>query len=184
MKEFESFYEIELKALLSKDQYDSLSELLNKYYVKVNDDVIHTTRYRPGDVRLRYSNRIFELVCKDGDPTKICRKELKLSFESKDEYDKMFDIFTELKLQSDPSWIKHKQEFEYDLDGQKYIICLQDIKNFAYVLEVEILTIEPNMPLHEKNIRTIFANLKVQAIDPKEFNDKITRYIWQNKKWL
>jgi hypothetical protein len=40
------------------------------------------------------------------------------------------------------------------------------------------------MPLHEKNIRTIFKELKVNAIEPKEFNDKITRYMWQNKKWI
>jgi hypothetical protein len=184
MKEFESFYEIELKALLSKDQYESLSELLNKYYVKINDDVIHTTRYRPGDVRLEYSNRIFELICRDVDVSKICRKELKLSFDTKEEFDNMVDIFKELKLQTDSAMETHKQDFEYILDDIKYIICLQDIKNFAYVLEVEVLTDEPNTPLHEKNIRTIFANLKVQAIDPKEFNDKITRYIWQNKKWL
>ena len=124
------------------------------------------------------------MVCKDGDATKMCRKELKLSFDTQEEFDNMSNIFKELRIQNDSVLLTHKQDFEYILDDIKYTISLQDIKNFAYVLEVEISTDDPNMPLHEKNIRTIFKELKVQAIEPKEFNDKITRYMWQNKKWI
>ncbi len=182
--QIESFYEIELKALLKKEQYEKLSELLQKEYTKINDDVIHSTRYRPGDIRLRYSNRIFELVHKSGDPTCIFRKETKMSFDNKEDLDKMKDMFDELSLQTDPPWIKHKQEFEIELDGSKYTICLQDIKDFSYILEVEYLSDDENYILHERNIRSIFKKLKVEPIDPKDFNDRISRYIVANRKWL
>ena len=64
----ETFYEIELKSLLTKKQYDQISKELSKNpdMKKINEDKIHTTRYRrvgsgPEDVRLRHSNKIIEL---------------------------------------------------------------------------------------------------------------------------
>ena len=180
----ESFYEIELKALITKEQYEKFSETLPKEYTKINDDLIHSTRYRPGDIRLRYSNRIFELVHKSGDPTYIVRKETKLSFDNKEDFDKMCDLFNELNLQQDPPWVKLKQEFEIQLDGFKYIICLQNIKDFAYIIEVEYLSETEDYIVHERNIRSIFKRLNIEPIDPKDFNDRITKYIVANKKWL
>ena len=66
----------------------------------------------------------------------------------------------------------------------KYIIYLQDIKDFAYVLEVEYLSEDENSLIHERNIRSIFKRLNVEPIDPKDFNDRISRYITANKKLL
>ena len=184
MPNLESFYEIELKALLTEQKYNELSELLLKDYFKINDDVIHSTRYRPGDITLRFSNKIFELVQKSGDPTNIIRKETKLSFENKEDFDKMKNIFDDLKIQGDQTSIIHKQEFQIQLEDYNYIICLQDTKDFAKILKVEYLSEDENYIFHERNIRTVFKRLNVDPIDPKEFNDKITRYIMANKKLL
>lgn len=180
----ETFYEIELKALITKEQYDKFSEILPKEYTKVNDDLIHSIRYRPGDIRLRYSNRIFELVHKTGQENKICKKETKIYFDNVDEFNNMKSIFSDLKILCDAEINIHKQDYEILLDEFRYIICLQNIKDYAYVLEVEYLNEDENYLIHERNIRSIFKRLNIQPIDPKEFNDRLTRYLLVNKKWL
>ena len=41
------FYEIEMKALLTKEKHAELLERLPKILKQFNDEVIYTTRYRP-----------------------------------------------------------------------------------------------------------------------------------------
>jgi uncharacterized protein YjbK len=57
MEQPDSFYEIELKSLLTKEQYEQLSKILPEKMKKINEETIHTTRYRPGDIRLRHSDK-------------------------------------------------------------------------------------------------------------------------------
>ena len=96
----DSYYEVELKALLTKEQYDSLLTYLSKDYIKIDDDIVYNKRYRPGDIRLRYSNRVFELVKKELINEYVCRKTV-FSFDNKDDFDKMQDVFDNLQLNSD-----------------------------------------------------------------------------------
>ncbi len=176
-----SFYEIELKSLLSKEQYDRLHAELPKKMKMINEETIHTTRYRPGDTRLRHSDKTTEIVCKEGDPTKICRKEVKIPLVSKEKLDYFAQVFDLLNMKFDPPWIKDKREFEYSVNGFNYIICLQHIHNFAYILEVEFLSDTDTSQIHEPNLRKIMAELGCEPIEPKDFSERIKQYIETNR---
>lgn len=176
-----SFYEIELKALLSKEQYDKLYCELPKKMKMINKERIHTTRYRPGDIRLRHSDKILEIVCKEGNPAMICRKEVKIPLASQEQLKHFAEVFNLLGMQADPQWIKDKYEFEYFLNGFTYIICLQNIHNFAYILEVEFLSEIDSSKIHEPNIRKIISELGCEPIEPGDFSERIKEYINQNK---
>jgi hypothetical protein len=170
-------YEIELKALLSEEQYKRLcSELPSKMRL-FNEETIHTTRYRPGDVRLRSSDKRLEIICKDGDPTKISRKEVKIPLREEDKLDYFAHMFGLIGLTPDPSWTKHKREFEYDFKGFTYVVCLQHIENFAYIMEVEFLSENDDSVIHEPNLRAIIQELGCEPINPADFSQKIKEYI-------
>ena len=176
-----SFYEIELKALLSKEKHDRLYNRLPKKMKLINEETIHTTRYRPGDIRLRHSIKTTEIVCKEGDPTKISRKEVKIPLVSKDRLNYFAQIFELLNLQPDPPWTKHKREFEYKFNGHTYIVCIQNIENFAYILEVEHISKTNDVKTHEPNIRAILKQLGCKPIEPKDFLGRIQSYIKANR---
>ena len=177
----EVFYEIELKALLSEEQYRRLYEELPQNCKLINEETIHTTRYRPGDVRLRHSDKTLEFVCKEGDPTTICRRERRIPVSSREKLDQIAYIFEVLGVEQDPPWTKHKREFEYVYNGFAYLICLQHIERFAYILEVEFLSETPDVEPHEPNLRGIIENLGLEPIDPINFREKINKYIDENK---
>jgi adenylate cyclase class IV len=181
--QLDSFYELELKALLTEEKYNSLLELLSKNYTKVNDDIIYNKRYRPGDIRLRYSNRVYELVKKEL-LTDIASKKIVFKFEDKEEFEAMQDVFDSLQLQSDPISLKHNQEFHFPIEQYAYTICLQDIKNFTYFIEIKIQVDDENFLVHELNIKSIFKKLNLEPTSPKELSNEITKYILKNKKLL
>lgn len=147
----------------------------------INEETIHTTRYRPGDVRLRHSDKTLEIICKEGDPTKICRREIKIPLSDKEQLDYFAQVFALLDMQFDPPWVKDKREFSYSINGFSYVVCLQHIRNFAHILEVEFLSETDNSQIHEPNLRQIMFELGCEPIEPKDFSERINKYIEQNK---
>jgi hypothetical protein len=178
----ESFFEIELKSLLNKNQYERLYQELPQKFKIINKEKLFTTRFRPGDIRLRYSDKTWEIISKEGDPCQISRKEVKIPLQSKEHIKYFEEAFLLSKMQPDPTWEKDKMEFIYPLNGFQYIICLQHIHNFAYILEVEYLSESNDILIHEPNLRKIFVELNCQPINPKEFSEKIKEYIKLNSK--
>jgi hypothetical protein len=181
MSQPEIFYEIELKALLTREQHDRLAEELPRRLNKVNEETVHTTRYRrnggPEDVRARYSDKTIELVSKEGDPTQLARREIKIPLHSRDTLDHFVLVLEGMGLQPDPPWTKHKTEYKVDLNGYNYTVCLQHIFNFAYILEVEHISEKDDSSLHEVNIRSIMEKLGCEPIDPEQFSQRINDYI-------
>jgi hypothetical protein len=175
-----SFYEIELKSILDRKGYNHLRLELPRRMKPLNEEIIHTTRYRPGDVRLRYSNKRAEIVCKEGDPTKICRLETRITLASKEALQPIHNLLSTLGYRPDPPWTKHKIEFEQRLKGFRYIICLQDIKDFTFLLEVEHLSLKDDSRVHEPNLKSIIRNLGLEPINPEEFTKRIENYIRTN----
>lgn len=171
-------HEIELKALLTSDQHSNLLNELPKTMTLINEGSIHTTRYRPKDIRLRYSDKTCELVFKDGDPTTLSRKEITIPLSSKEQLDSFSLLLDELGFKADPSWMKHKQEFKINFNGYDYVVCLQDIENFAKILEVEYMADNSkDQKVHEPNMRKIIMNLGLEPINAEEFKEKINDYI-------
>ena len=90
-----SFYEIELKAILTPEDYQRLYDELPQRMRLINEETIHTTRYRPGDVRLRHSDRTLEIVCKQADVTRVSRKEVRIPLATREK----LDYFEQLEQQ-------------------------------------------------------------------------------------
>ncbi|MFH0714601.1 MAG: hypothetical protein V1847_02400 [Candidatus Diapherotrites archaeon] len=182
MEEGKWFFEIELKSLLSEEKFAELWNELPKKLEMFNEETIFTKRFRPSDVRLRRSDKRCELVCKEGDPTHVCRKELVIPLPSLKEWNAFDSLLESLNFKPDPPWIKHKREFVYPLSGFDYIVCLQNVENFGKMLEVEILTENNDSSIHIPNIESITRALGCNPIQPAQFLQQMDEYIAAHKK--
>ena len=169
-------HEIEIKALLSEEKYEQLKKVLALRYKKVNEDTITTVRFRPKDIRVRYSDKINELVVKEGDPTIFSREEVCINLGSNEDARQMIALLRNIGFKDDPSWIKTKQEFVTKLNGHEYTLSLQHIPNFAYILEAEILCEERDDMIHVPNLKKILKDLGCEPIEPQDFMEKIDEY--------
>ena len=142
-------------------------------------------KFRPngtGDVRLRYTDKRFEVVCKDGGATSVARKEVTIPLKSKEEVDNFAKLFKALGYPEDPSWVTHRKDLEHEHEGHTYSVCLQHTENFARILEVEIIANDKEEEkIHEPKIRAIISSLGCAPIDNQEFKAKIKKYIEENK---
>lgn len=167
--------EVELKAILTKDKYRYLKTLLPHRFKQVNQDKITTVKFRPHDVRVRYSDKLREVVLKDADPTKVTRKEITIPLATMDDCHNMIALLDSLGLQQHPSWTTERADYTHEMGGHTYTLSLQDIPNFAYILEAEIITDEPDK--HIPNLKKILTNLGCEPLDADEFKTKIKEYV-------
>jgi len=177
-------YEIELRALLSKARYDEFSASLPRMMKLVNVESMNTSKFQSTemDIRLRWSDKTFELVAKDGKATDVSRKEITIPLGSKNDVENLIRIFQSLGVREDHPWITHKKEYEYEYNGFTYKASLQHIENFAYILEIEYTSKDgDDGKIHNKNIRKIFSELGLKAVDNKQFSEMIKEYIKNNK---
>jgi adenylate cyclase class IV len=179
----DQFYEIEIKSLLTEDKYNQLLGYLKENFRMIGKDSIHTIKFLPGDIRLRKSGKIKEVVCKEPDVTKVGRKEIKIPIADDEDFDAMQEMLLMLGLELEAEWIKHKTEFIFPYKGYDYTVCLQHIENFAYILEVEFIADVNNFFTHEPNIREIIRELGCEPINPIEFLKRVDEYREQYKKF-
>ena len=172
--------EIEIKSLLTKEKYKELKEILPQKFKKIDEDFITTFRFKPKDIRIRFSDKISEIVFKDKDPTAVSRKEISINLKDKDECLKMIDLLRELGFKDDPSWTNEKEEFICFYDGFEYILSLQFIEDFAYLLEAEIVSDDPKK--HIPNLKKIISDLGCEPIDPEDFKERINNYVKEFSK--
>jgi adenylate cyclase class IV len=172
--------EIEIKALLTEEQYNELRAILNNRYEKIEEDEITTFRFRPHDVRVRFSHKINELIYKSDDPTTHSREEITVNLAGREDALRAMEILHALGFKPDPSWLKRKEEFLYKYNDYEYTISLQYIERFAWLLEAEIIA-DANQELHIRNLKHILSSLGCEPIDPEDFKKRIQQYIVKNQ---
>lgn len=177
--ESKKLYEIEIKALLTEEQYNRLSKELSQKMKIINSEVLHTHKFvhNQNDIRLRHSDKKFELVNKNGESTDISRQETTIPLSSKNEIDNIIKLFKTLNFEQHPSWITHKQEYEYNFKGFTYNISIQKIIDFYNILEVEFQSNSDDSSIHKQNMIEIIKSFGLEPIDSKDFKEKIKDYI-------
>lgn len=182
-KKPEIFYEIELKALLDEKEYHRLDSLLSNdaRFKLFNTETIKTAFFKDrekNDVRLRLSDKTCEFVYKKGLVKEYCRKEIKIPLSGNETLECFREVMRNLPLHAERGTLKHKKEYLYNYNGYDYIVCLQHLENFAYILEVEFLAkTQDESELHIKNIHEIFDELGVEVINGEKFMERLYYYV-------
>jgi hypothetical protein len=168
--------EVEIKALLTEEKYRYLKTLLPHKFSKINEDNITTVKFLPQDVRVRYSDKFREVVFKGmDDPTALARKEISIPLQTTEDCQNMIELLKGLGLQQHPGWTTERADFLCEFGDHEYTLSLQHIPNFAYLLEAEIISENPDK--HIPNLKKILSNLGCEPLDPDEFKEKIKEYI-------
>jgi len=168
--------EIEIKALLTKEKYEELKRTLPVKFRKVNEDSVTTVKFTPKDVRVRYSEKLREVVFKAmDDPTMLSRKEISINLKDIDDCHRMVELLSDLGLEQHPSWTTERADFVSNVEGNEYVISLQYIPNFAYILEAEILS--DDFAMHIPVLRKIVSGLGCEPLDSDDFKSRIKEYI-------
>jgi len=179
----ESFYEIELKSLLDKEIYKFIKEKFaaDQKFKHHNTERIETSFFKDdlkNDIRLRISDKTCELVYKKGLVNEFVRKEIKIPLAHSQKLEYLDEIFHNLEVRPERGTIKHKFEYLYNYNGYDYVVCLQYLEDFAYILEIEYLAKnETEAELHVPNIKNIFQELNLQIINGEKFMERVYRYI-------
>lgn len=174
-------HEIEIRAVLTEQKYEELKKLLPQKFKQVNNDTITTVRFRPKDVRVKYSNKGCEFVCKDEDVMKFSRNELTVKLSSEKDGKAMEEALKRLGFNHDPPWIKEEHDFVCEFEGNKYSLCLQHIRNFAYVLEAEIVCEDNEEEKHVPVLKKLLSSLGCEPIGIQEYRAMINDYIKKNE---
>lgn len=160
---------------MTEERYRYLKGLLPARFHKINEDNITTIKFRPADVRVRYSDRLREVVWKDTDPTKEVRNEVTIRLNTIEDCHKMVSLLEAAGLSQHPSWTTERADFVCSMDGHEYTLSLQHIPNFAYLLEAEIMTDQPQR--HIPNLKKILSGLGCEPLDADQFKERIKGYI-------
>lgn len=171
-----------MRAVLTQQKYEELKKLLPSKFKQINSDVITTVRFRPKDVRVKYSNKGCEFVYKDEDVMKFSRNEVTVKLAGEKDGKAMEEALNRLGFSNDPPWIKEEHDFACEFEGHTYSLCLQHIKNFAYVLEAEIVCEKNEEELHVPILKKLLASIGCEPIGIQEYRAMINDYIRKNSK--
>jgi hypothetical protein len=168
--------EIEVKALLTKEKYEELKRTLPAKFRKINDDRVTTIKFKPKDVRVRYSDKLHEVVFKAmDDPTMLSRKEISINLKDIDDCHRMVELLSDLGLEQHPSWTTERADFVCAVEGNEYGLSLQYIPHFAYLLEAEILS--DDFDRHIPVLCEMVSSLGCEPLDAADFKARIKEYI-------
>ena len=169
-------YEIEMRAILTKEKYEKLNHLFKNNYKQILEDTAQNYKFLP-DVRVRFSKKINEIVIKDPDPTELSRKETVISLNSEEDSLKAIEFLKTIGLKEGGlPWKTTKSEFIYPHDQYEYLLSLQYTEGFAYILEVEFTDKEDNGHLHKNNIIKILDSFGCKEVEKEEFKKMIKDY--------
>ncbi|MBT3814297.1 AAA family ATPase [Candidatus Woesearchaeota archaeon] len=177
-------HEIEIKCLLTPEEYRCLDRELNEGYQPLCKETVETLKFTPGDHRVRIregETTKYEVVIKEGDVVDHVRTEYSIHLEDEIMAEQVREGFASEGMGTDPKWVKHKQEFAAQMGGYDYVICLQEIENFGYLLEVEKMSSVDDSHIHVPNLKQIISNLGLEPIGPHEFQERVKDYIRDNQ---
>lgn len=179
-----SNFEIEMRAVLSKEKYDSLLKELPEKMELVKNETLITEKFlekeKQIDIRFRHSKKRFEIVCKKGKDATVSRQEITIPLISKKEGEHFLKILELLELKRVPPWTTHRNDYKYEFKEYKYSVSLQHVENFEYVLEVEYFGEEHEKKVQEPILKEIIESFGCKPTSEEEIRKKVKQYIKEN----
>ncbi|MBC8495880.1 hypothetical protein H8D36_07020 [archaeon] len=177
-------FEIEMRAVLSKEKYEELARELPKKVKLINQETLITEKFlekeKQIDIRFRHSEKRFEIVCKKGKDATMSRQEITIPLISKKEGEHFLKILELLELKRVPPWTTHRNDYEYEFKDYNYSVSLQHVENFEYILEVEYFGEEHEKEVQEPILKEIIESFGCKPTSEEEIRKKVKQYIKEN----
>lgn len=164
--------EVELRSLLSDEEYNRLLIQLPKEATFVSDEE-QETHYLDSPVDLRIMKSCNTRIwMKKGKMHDTNREEIEVLFE-KDDFDKLLKIFENLGMKTKLTWFRKRKIYKMG----EATITLDDTKNYGKILEIEKLCSQEQAANAEGEIRRMFLEFKIKETPKEVFNEKYAEYV-------
>ncbi len=170
--------EVEVKSLISKEQYEDLLNFFHKNAKFLKEDYQETYYFdAPVDLRIQKNNFFSKIVLKAGKVHDEIREETEIKF-SKEDFERLEKLFLSIGFNVQIKWFRNRLEFEWNgLD-----VCLDFTKGYGYIIEIEKLCDEPEKEQALEFIKQKFKELDISITPREDFDNKYNNYKenWKN----
>jgi predicted adenylyl cyclase CyaB len=175
-----STIEVELRSLLSDQEYNRLLEFFSQHAKLVREDK-QETHYldHSEDIRIQKSQGFAKVWLKKGKLHDEARKEIELKVKT-EEFDTLQQLFKEIGLGTKIVWLRDRKVFDWD----GVTVMIDDTKGYGKILEIEILTSEEEKDKALNILKEKFETLGI-SVTPKEvFSQKYKDYSRNWREYL
>jgi len=164
--------EVELRAFLTKEQYDDFLDYFNVHGEFVNEDYQETFYFDcPEDLRIQKNKFYAKVWLKKGKLHDDHREEIEIKF-SKEDFDKMEKLFLSVGFNTQIQWFRTRHTFKW----QDLHVMIDDTKGYGYIIELEKMSTQENKEQALQALRQKFEELKIPVTPKEEFDKKFQHY--------
>lgn len=167
--------EVELRSLLSKEEYEKLKSFFDKNAQLIKEDEQETHYFNcEEDLRIQKNKYYSKVWLKRGELHDESREEIELKMDKAD-FKKLQSLFNALNYEVSIKWFRQRREYKW----RGVSVMLDYTKGYGYILELEILT-EGDEESALSKLRGLFKELNVKLTPKKVFSEK---YKYYKKNW-
>jgi len=165
--------EVEVKALLSKDEYENLAEFFHYNADFLGEDKQETWYFDcPEDIRIQKNTNYSKIIYKSGKIHDQTREEIEIKFD-KNDFEKFTKILDSLGIKTKVKWFRHRKDFNWE--GVK--VSLDFTKGYGYILELEKISDEKNKEEVLEELKDTLKTLDIKLTPREIFDEKFDYYV-------
>ena len=164
--------EVEIKALISEEKYNSLLEFFKENGELKNEDYQETYYFDcEEDLRIQKNNFFSKIVLKKGKVHDETREEMEIKFD-KEQFKELEKLFSLLGYGVEIKWFRNRKSFIWD--GIKAEVDYT--KGYGYILELEKMSDEENKDETLRMLKEKLVELDIKLTPREEFDRKFEDY--------
>lgn len=164
--------EVEIRAFISKEQYNNLLDFFKKEGKLVKKDKQKTIYFDcKQDLRIQRNNFSTKIWLKKGKVHDEFREEIQIHTK-KEDFEKLQEIFKALGYKEEIIWIRKRTEFLWE----KLKVCLDYTLGYGYIIELEKMSNESNKKEDLEELRKHFKTLNIEETPREDFEKAYEEY--------
>jgi predicted adenylyl cyclase CyaB len=167
-----SSIEVEIRSLVSKEQYDRLLAFFQQGCDIDSEDHQETHYFdAPVDLRLQQNDTISKIIMKRGELHDEAREEIEVECKRED-FAKLQAILSTLGYKAQVKWFRSRHTFYWE----GITVTVDDTKGFGYVIELEKLTEEDGKNAALRLLREKCKQLGITEASKEECQKRFKHY--------
>lgn len=168
--------EVEIKSLISKEKYEELLEFFLKNSELIKEDYQETFYFDlDSNLRIQRGNNSAKLWHKSGKVHDEFMEEIEIEVKRND-FENLEKFLNKLGHSVKIKWFRKRKQFNW----LGIIVSLDHTKNYAYIIELEIMSSEENKEKNLELLKEKFKELKIEITSKEKFKNEYENYA---KNW-
>lgn len=170
--------EVEIRAFISKEEYNKLLEFFKQNAELVKED-FQETHYFSGkeDLRIQKNNSGSKIWLKKGQLHDDTREEIEIKI-SGENFENLGKLFNSLGHNVEIKWLRKRNQFNW----QGIKVCIDFTKGYGYIIELEKMSNEEDKEKTLEILKSKLKELNIEETSKEIFKEKYNYYKenWRN----